>query len=96
REHLGPPDFVTGDRVLRTDLWSLDALSAPIYPQGRFRAGVALAVIERYALGEAARLVVETRADRLSGERTRIEYVGRNAVRRFAESFRLNALPRKP
>lgn len=94
RRHLGPVQFATDARVLRTDRWSFEALSTPIYPQGRFRAGVALAVIDRFDVGEEAALVVESRADRLSGERASRTFEGTAAIRQYAESFRLNALPR--
>jgi hypothetical protein len=79
---------------LMDDLWSLETLHAPVYPQGRFHAGVALAAVERHKLQDVATLTVWSRADRLTGRRTRTEYAGEDAIRRYAESFRLNALPR--
>lgn len=88
---------------VRTDLWSLDSLSAPVYPQDRFRVGAAAAVAERYWLRadpeedwlNSALLVVESRADRFTGKRTRATCRGVREIRGYAESFRLNALPRK-
>jgi hypothetical protein len=88
---------------VRTDLWSLDSLYAPIYPQDRFRVGVAAAVAERYWLRadpeedwlNSALLVVESRADRFTGKRTRATCRGVREIRDYADSFRLNARPRK-
>lgn len=94
RRYLGPPDWQTGRQVLRTDLWSLERLGAPIYPQGRFRAAVAWAVIQEYELGTAAALVVESRADRFTGRRTQREIEGAKSVGRFVSSYWLNTKAR--
>ena len=88
--HLGSPQWRDGGRVVRTDLWSLRALSAPIYPQGRFRAAVASAIIERYQFDEGATLVVESRADRLTGDRERRVFRGADAIKRHATSYWVN------
>lgn len=96
QRHLGPIQFATDARVLRTDLWSFDALAVPIYPQKRFRMGVALAVIERNRLEDAATVVVESRADRFNGKRERWTLPGA-AIRVLVEStYVFNALPAPP
>ena len=88
--HLGPPQWPHGRQVVRTDLWSLRAVSAPIYPQGRFRAAVALAIIEKYQLDVAATLIVASRADRLTGQRTVRTFHGAEAITRHAASYWVN------
>lgn len=84
--------FSSGSRL---DLWSLDALSVPLYPQNRFSTGVAIAVIERYGLEETVWMRVDSRANRFTGERSDRTYVGEDGIREYAFSFYLNALPRK-
>jgi hypothetical protein len=80
---------------LADDYWSFDTVKTPLYPESRFRTGVALAAMKRYQLGDAAVLVVESRANRWTGKRTRTTYSGGDAIREYAETFNLNALPRK-
>lgn len=94
RQFVGEPSWTDETQMVRTDLWSLGTLSVPIYPQGRFRAGVAVAVVERYGLDAEARLVVDTRADRLTGKRDRTEFRGRAAIERHARSYRINTMAR--
>ena len=53
----------------RIDAWSLDALGVPIYPQDRFQLGVAEAAIASQHLGGDFRIVMQSTADRRTGER---------------------------
>ena len=78
---------------LRIDRWSLDAVGAPLYPQNRFRVGVALAVAERYHLVSAIRVIVESSANRWTGRRTVRIFEGEADLREFADQFLLNARP---
>jgi hypothetical protein len=83
-----------GHYVFRTDLWSLEALNAPLYPQERFRVGAALGLLNRYRLenyerGDYAVLVSKSRPEPHNW------MPGVAAIREYASSFRLNALPRK-
>lgn len=94
QKFVSEPDWRDETRVVRTDLWSLGELSAPIYPQGRFRAAVALTIVTRYGLDEEARLVVDSRADRLTGKRIRTEFRGREAIERHAKSYWINTVGR--
>ncbi|MBA3315309.1 MAG: hypothetical protein M3552_03775 [Planctomycetota bacterium] len=83
-----------GHHVFRTDLWSLDALKAPLYPQERFRVGVALGFLNRYRIedGEAGDYAVLVSKSRPMPH----DWMpGTLAIRDYAGSFRLNALPRK-
>lgn len=88
-----PPAPLEPWRQLRIGRWSLDASHVPIYPQSRFHVGVALAVAEQHGL-ETIRLVIETPPDRWTGRRTQEEYIGFDAARELAATYRVNAMPR--
>lgn len=89
-----PSGFIDFDpRALQMDSWSLESVNVPIYPQGRFRVGVAIAIIERFQL-EDATLIIEEPAERWSGTRLEDTYIGSRFVRDAWHPFRLNALPR--
>lgn len=81
-------------RRLEIDRWSLDAVKAPVYPQDRFQLGVALALAEKYQLGEEIRVGIHSSADRWTGQRSTRVLEGQKAIREVALSYRLNALPR--
>lgn len=78
---------------LRLDQWSLDALSAPVYPQNRVQLGVALAVAQRFHLEHSLRVVQKGTSGRFSGVRdeTMLEA---DALYAAAARYWLNALPR--
>jgi hypothetical protein len=78
---------------VRVDRWSLRALGVPVYPQDRFKLGVALWLEGHYDLEENVRVVSESRADRFTGRRTSREYEGRTALEEWAGRFVLNATP---
>jgi len=92
-EHLSETDDPEWLR-LKLDRWSLAALKAPIYPQGRFQIGVCAAVIERYRLQEEFRVVYEGAAGRLTGNRRAEEFRTSEELQMRVEGFRLNARPR--
>ncbi|MGC1274072.1 MAG: hypothetical protein WBC44_10225, partial [Planctomycetaceae bacterium] len=79
----------------RLDLWSLNQLSVPMYPDERFHVGVSLAVAERIGADARWTLDVKSRADRFTGERDTIFLGGLAESRAYADSFWLNTRPRK-
>ena len=54
RPFVDVPRFVDDRRLVRIDRWSLNATRAPIYPQNRFRLGVALALAQAAGLEEVS------------------------------------------
>lgn len=80
-------------RQLRIDRWALAAVGAPIYPQDRFAIGVALAVATGPGTPDI-RIEWQSPADRVTGQRMIETATGTKSVAKFAERFRLNALPR--
>ena len=57
-------------RKLPLDNWVLAERWAPIYPENRTATAIAAAIAQRYPLGDRVRVITETRAGRISGERT--------------------------
>ena len=88
---LNPRDPIWVPIDLR--LWSLRERRVPLYPSSRAMIGVAEAISARYGGPRAIRAVVLGRADRWNGSRTRIELLGRDAIHRHGDLFRLNAHP---
>lgn len=82
-------------RTLDLNRWSLETLDVPVYPQLRFQVAVALAVAERYGLGNQIRVVVSSRAGRLSGKRERRRIDRATGIRSFAQRFWLGTTPRR-
>ena len=80
--------------TLRLDRWSLAALGAPIYPQNRMQLGVAQSVISQSDLGNRARIVRFSLADRWSGERRHDILTGPAQCEAAAGEYWLNARPR--
>jgi len=91
--HVGPHNPFSRWRPVSIERWSLDALDVPIYPQDRFQLGVAIALTEADGSGDGIRVVLDGRANRWTGKRSRRELVGRKELLREAERFWLNALP---
>lgn len=79
---------------LRIDRWALQSVNAPIYPESRFRIGVALSLAKRYHLKDGIRIRFRSTADRFSGERTETIYNGIQEIKNFANTFSLNSDPR--
>lgn len=94
RSFLEPTHPATAWWRLRLDLWSLEELAAPLYPQHRFQIGVAAAVAERYRLQEGIQVILESPADRWSGVRSRQSIVGELRLAEACNRFRFNAHPR--
>lgn len=93
RQYLDPAQFNDPWRRLRIHHWSLEKVKAPMYPQDRFQAGIALAIGEKYKLEDNIRIDREGVADRFTGKREVSSYQGMKSIREFAETFRLNAFP---
>jgi hypothetical protein len=79
--------------ILRLDRWSLAALHAPIYPQDRFQVGVALSIAREFKWNRI-RIVIESPANRWTGQRTMRHYAGLESVEALANSYRCGAQPR--
>lgn len=79
---------------LPIDRWSLATLGVPIYPQGRFQLGVALALSRDARLDRELRVDLRSTADRYSGLRETETLIGRPALLRAADRFFFSAMPR--
>jgi len=77
------------------DRWSLETLNVPVYPQGRYRLAVAAAVAARAGLGEAVAVVVESPANRITGNRQSREIRGTETLQRELDNYWLNTRPRE-
>lgn len=93
REYVSPPDPNGWSRV-RIDRWSLESLGVPVYPQERFRLGVAAAVVGRIPEEVPVRVVIDGVPDRWTGHRERAVLESRDAIADRSEAFRLNAKPK--
>jgi hypothetical protein len=92
RRHLGAA--ATGPwRRLDLTGWSRAARGVPVYPQARACNGLAEALAARYGDRLLIRVVQWGRADRWTGERTRVDLLGLEAIRRQGDRYRLNAHP---
>lgn len=76
-------------RRLRLDDWQLAETSAPIYPQNRIHAALAVALAERFPLTGRLRLVVESAAGRVDISRTSRELVDLDDFRQESQLFNL-------
>ena len=96
RPYLQPPRFEDDLCLLRIDRWSLDACGAPLYPQNRFRLGVALALDDKAAIGEGLVVELDGPADRFTGKRTTRRLQGRAAIAAELDRDWLNGFSRQP
>lgn len=83
REHADPE--VDGVHRLQLDAWVLRETRAPLYPQPRVTAAIAAALEQRYALGDEISVVIDSRADRWTGERSTQTFAGREDLERATE-----------
>jgi hypothetical protein len=95
RDYLQPPRFEDDLCLLRIDRWSLDASGSPLYPQNRFRLGVALALDATAAIGDGLVVELDGPADRFTGKRTSRRLQGRVAIAVELERDWLNGFPRE-
>ena len=89
QENKGDPNWVQ----LRLDLWSLEELAVPIYPQARFQLGVAAAVSEKLPPDHDAWIIVSGPVDRFSGKRNQKTLKTRPQLQMALDQFWLNARP---
>jgi hypothetical protein len=91
RSCLNPTD---DDLWLRVDLtaWSRRERGTPSYPGERAAVGIAEG-IARMSREGLVRIEILDQADRWTGKRSRTEHVGRAAIERQADRYRLNAHP---
>ncbi len=94
RDELQPETELTLWIRLPIERWSLEQVSAPIYPQARFQMGVALALTRTLQSEYAVRVIVRSVSSRMDGSRKSSEYVGLSNIESAADSFWLNARPR--
>ena len=76
------------------DLWSLQSLDTPIYPQARFQLGVAEMLASDMKAGFGIRVTVRGLASRLSGARRMTVYNGAAELASVSERFWINQHPR--
>jgi hypothetical protein len=94
RLYVAPPRFEDGRRLVLLDRWSFDATNSPLYPQNRFRLGIALAIEQAADLGDRLRVEIDGPANRWTGERTTRVLTGRDEIVRESQRYWLNARPR--
>ena len=94
RPYLEPPRFRDGRCLVRIDRWSLDATQAPIYPQNRFKLGVALDLSVHGRLKEPILVEVDGPAIRWTGERVSWELIGADEISAELARDWLNGFPR--
>ena len=94
RRFIQPRAMNDGWAWLRIDLWSIAAVDAPLYPQKRFFVACGLAVSRLPRMQDSVRILTETSADPLTGERATNSYAGAVGLLEVASLFRLNLQPR--
>jgi hypothetical protein len=94
RPYLEPPRFRDGRCLVRIDRWSLDATQAPIYPQNRFKLGVALALAAAGRLADPILVEIDGPANRWTGRRETRELVGADEISAELARDWLNGFPR--
>jgi hypothetical protein len=93
RTYVGTPRFQDGWCLVRIDRWSLDATGTPLYPQNRYRLGIAMAVAQAADLDESLHLEIDGPADRWTGRRTSRTLTGRAQLVPELRRFWLNGFP---
>jgi hypothetical protein len=92
--YVDPPRFLDNRCLVRIDRWSLDATQAPLYPQNRFRLGVALALAKAARLEQTIYVELESPANRWTGKRSTRALAGSAAIASELDRDWLNGLPR--
>jgi hypothetical protein len=88
------PRFVDGRCMVRIDRWSLETTRAPLYPQNRFRLGVALALARAAGLEQTIQVEIESPANRWTGRRSTRTLTGSAALAAELNGDWLNGFPR--
>ncbi len=94
RRFVQPRAMNDGWSWLRIDLWSIASVDAPLYPQKRFFVACGLAISQFPGMQHSVRILTESSADPLTGQRTTHSYAGEEAMQDLATEFRLNLQPR--
>jgi len=94
RRFVQPRAMNDGWLWLRIDLWSIAAVDAPLYPQKRFSAACGLAMSKLPGMQDSIRILTESSADPLTGERTTKSYASHAELQQLAAEFTLNLQPR--
>jgi hypothetical protein len=81
-------------KQIRLDLWSLQSLAVPIYPQDRFQLAVADATIRQRRWEDSFQIVLESPADRRTGQRRRQVIRTLAELRAAQQRYLLNARAR--
>ncbi|QDS88869.1 hypothetical protein EC9_30640 [Rosistilla ulvae] len=95
QRHAVPIAAGSSTRQVNLDRWSIDCLSVPIYPQSRFQAGVALAVLQQSQLASGFRLELQSASNRRDGQRTIQEIGNQDQLKLHLNRYTFNALPRR-
>ncbi len=94
RRFVQPRAMNDGWSWLRIDLWSIAAVDAPLYPQKRFFVACGLAMSKLPGMQDSIRILTESSADPLTGERTTKSYASHAELQQLADEFMLNLQPR--
>lgn len=92
RRYLGAENATPWRRFDLTG-WSREVRGVPVYPQGRACNGLAEFLAARYRSRLLIQVIQWGRADRWTGQRTWVECVGLEAIRRQGNRYWLNAHP---
>ncbi len=94
RSYVDAPRFLDGRCLVRIDRWSLEATQAPLYPQNRFRLGVALALAQAAGFEESIQVEIDGPANRWTGRRSSSSVTGTAAIAGELDRCWLNGFPR--
>jgi hypothetical protein len=94
RAYVDAPRFLDGRCLVRIDRWSLEATQAPLYPQNRFRLGVALALAQAAGAEESVHVEIDGPANRWTGRRSTHTLTGSAAIATELDRDWLNGFPR--
>jgi hypothetical protein len=91
---IDAPRFADDRCLVRIDRWSLETTRAPLYPQNRFRLGVALALARAAGLEQTIQVEIDGAADRWTGRRSTRTLTGSAAIAAELNGDWLNGFPR--
>ncbi len=87
------PRFADDRCLVRIDRWSLETTRAPLYPQNRFRLGVALSLARATGLQQTIQVEIESSANRWTGRRSTRTLTGSAALAAELNGDWLNGFP---
>jgi hypothetical protein len=90
RRFVQPRAMNDGWSWLRIDLWSIAAVDAPLYPQKRFFVACGLTVSQLPGMEDSVRILTESSADPLTGDRSTQSYAGAEGLQEIVSEFHLN------